>query len=59
MGDIIKVVFAMIIYLYMLTIVTNAVTICDSDQDCRRYRCDPPEYPRCLGILCKCVYVSG
>lgn len=94
MGEIIKVVFAMIIYLYMLTIVTNgkfiitkkkkktlnlilnvsshvannffyflfiiiAVTICDSDQDCRRYRCDPPEYPRCLGILCKCVYVSG
>jgi len=30
------------------------VVICDLEKDCRKYLCIPPEFPRCIGGICRC-----
>ncbi|WJX66121.1 hypothetical protein P8452_50710 [Trifolium repens] len=33
----------------------SKVFLCDSDKECRSFKCLPPEFPRCIGIMCQCV----
>ncbi|KEH18287.1 late nodulin [Medicago truncatula] len=55
MGEITKFVYVMIIYLFMFTMATSKVTVCDSNHDCRSYFCGPHKFSMCVRKFCQCI----
>ncbi|CAJ2666214.1 unnamed protein product [Trifolium pratense] len=55
MTKILKFVYDMIIYLFIPMVIINGIYMCENDKDCRKFRCDPFEVARCIGIMCQCV----
>ncbi|AET02298.1 putative Late nodulin [Medicago truncatula] len=62
MGEIMKFVYVMIIYLFMFNVATGSefiftkkLTSCDSSKDCRSFLCYSPKFPVCKRGICECI----
>ncbi|AES66352.1 Nodule Cysteine-Rich (NCR) secreted peptide [Medicago truncatula] len=58
MGGIIKIVYAFVIFISLILIVTSNVHSllpCGTDDDCANDPCIHPEYPHCHMEQCHCV----
>ncbi|KEH25759.1 putative Late nodulin [Medicago truncatula] len=54
MAKVLNCFYHMIISVFTFIIVVDCVVICDLEKDCRQYLCIPPEFPRCIGGICRC-----
>lgn len=58
MAEIVKLVYVMIIFLFLFFVVTNIEAIrerCFKDSDCPKNFCRRPWFPNCVNLVCKCV----
>ncbi|CAL5187145.1 unnamed protein product [Lathyrus oleraceus] len=56
MANIVKFVYLIIVFLSIFVVVTDGVTKCRSNKDCRKQMstCLQPRVPRCIQDACEC-----
>ncbi|AES65826.1 Nodule Cysteine-Rich (NCR) secreted peptide [Medicago truncatula] len=55
MVEILKCFYVMITFLFLFFILTDELLVCESDEECPKSTCLPPQIPKCLRMICECV----
>nr|QQO74725.1 nodule-specific cysteine-rich peptide L57 [Lens culinaris] len=58
MAEILKFVYNIFIFIFISTTSTDGVYLCSEDSDCNEKYCYMPQVAKCIGQLCKCVWIK-